>query len=159
MVKASSSGTTAPVMSVNFVTTIYVERASTLGVMSGITLVNGSQTRCMVPEFSGGLMVVYTRANLSTIEKRDKESSLGPMDACMKVHGLVASRMALVISQMSKALRQRVNGQKARSNAGSTIEMNEYRLTQQQNNLLFCFRHQLVQTIINHENEILDLLT
>ena len=94
MVKANSSGTTAPVMSVNFVTTIYVERASTLGVMAETTSASGSQTKCMVAESSGGPMVVFTKAISSTIEKRDRELSLGKMDANMKVHGPVASRMA-----------------------------------------------------------------
>ena len=125
--------------------------------MAETTLVSGSQTRCMVVESSGGLMDVFTKVILSTIEKKAKEFLLGLMDACMKDHGPAVNKMALVISQMLKVLKQRVNGLKVRSNAGSTIEMNEYRPTQQQNNLRSCFRHQLA--LKKCEEKILDLQT
>ena len=125
--------------------------------MAAITSVSGSQTRCMEAESSGGPMVVYTRVILSMIVKKAREFLPGLMDACMKVHGLAASKTALVISQMSKALRQRVNGLRARSNVGSTIEMNVCRLIQQQNNLLSCFRLRLA--LRKCEVKILDLQT
>ena len=134
-----------------------MERVSTLGVMAAITSVSGSQTRCMEAESSGGPMVVYTKVILSMIVKKAREFLLGLMDACMKDHGPAASKTALVISQMSKALRQRDNGLRARSNVGSTIEMSVCRLIQQQNNLLSCFRLRLA--LRKCEVKILDLQT
>ena len=88
-----SNGPIAPNILVNFITIIYMERGSILGVMEEDMKENGKTTKCMVKEHSLGLMVGNTLENTSMIKSKAMVSLFGLMEDHTKGIGLMENNM------------------------------------------------------------------
>ena len=97
MVKASSSGLMEALITVNSLTTTFMEKALMSGPTVGSTLANGSRTRCTERGRTLGRMDENMRANIRTTSKKARVVLNGKMGVFTRALGKLAFKMELAI--------------------------------------------------------------
>ena len=95
MVKESFCGLMVQLTLVTFLITTSTALDYTHGQTAVNTTVNGLTTRCMVEEYSPGLMVDDTKENTSMIKSKEMVCSLGQTVENMRVNGTTVNNMEL----------------------------------------------------------------
>ena len=87
MASVLSSGVTVPIMLVNFIIIIFMEKDFTHGLTGENTKVNGKLTKCTEKEHSPGLMEENILDNTLKTRRKVTESSSGQTDVATEVNG------------------------------------------------------------------------
>jgi len=108
--KACCDGQTVPVTMVTSRKTIFMGKATIVGVAGVHSTVSGYETVCTVKGFSLGATVVRMRESTSMIRRTDMVYSGGLMDECMMACGKMESSTVLASTPMSREKDGKVNG-------------------------------------------------
>jgi hypothetical protein len=89
-----------------------MERAPTLGLITGLSMETGSIIKCMAEEFLPGPMEEHTKENTMTIRSKDMVFSPGLTVEDMRANGTMESNMVKVCILQVKMKPRMENGKK-----------------------------------------------